>query len=116
MGHSALWVISAGCWPFFWVSLQERQLCREDLLGSIVCCWGCYGDASWVDTQALTSPWEGSPVPRTLAALQVRQVGNRAHNRSCFKVGEEKQGRLAPRPQVGDGGGHEAPVTGPILP
>lgn len=50
-GHAAPWAISAGCWPFSWSSLQEGQLCREDLLASIVCCWGCYGDASWVETQ-----------------------------------------------------------------
>lgn len=25
---------------------QEGQLCREDLTGGIVCCWGCYGDVS----------------------------------------------------------------------
>lgn len=43
--------------------------------------------------EALTSPWEGSPVPRALAAFQVRQVGNRACNRSCFEVGGRKAGR-----------------------
>lgn len=37
--------------------------------------------------EALTPPWEGSPVPWYLAAFQVRWVGDRTCNRSCFRGG-----------------------------
>lgn len=57
-----------------------------------------------------------------LAAFQVRQgialsliLTAKDGNRSCCQAGE-KQARLAPRPQGGDGSGNGAPVTGPILP
>jgi hypothetical protein len=57
MGCLALQVVFADGWPFFWAPQQQGQLCREDFLGSIVCCWGCYGDTSWVATQG------GGPYP-----------------------------------------------------
>ena len=65
MGHLALWMVFGDGWPFFWAPRQQEQLGREDFLGSIVCRWGCHGDASWLATQggSLTPPWEGSSVP-----------------------------------------------------
>lgn len=107
---------------------QEEPLCR-DFPGSIVCCWGCYGDASWMVTQeaALTSPWEGSSVPWALAAFQVRQAGDRAHmflakdgNQRGFRgqtyLGGQEEKRPGFQAPGWGRGGPEAPITEPILP
>lgn len=65
--------------PLLGLTARRSSLVREDFPGSIVCCWGCYGDVSWMVSQeeALTSPWEHSSVPWALAAFQARQAWDR---------------------------------------